>query len=83
MRFLVDILLFVGALFLPWWLVLLTASALFFVFPRFYELFFVAMCIDLLYGLPVDRFGNFQFVLSLGALFLYFALDFAKRRMRV
>jgi hypothetical protein len=83
MRFFADILLFGSALFLPWWSVLLAAATLFFVFPRFYELFFLALFIDLLYGVPVAHFGNFQFVLSLFSAVLYLLFAFVKRRMRI
>lgn len=83
MRILCDILLFATALFLPWWFALLAASALFFVFGRFYELFLFAFFADLLYAGVPTRFGGFPFVLSALSLFLFFALSAIQRRVRV
>lgn len=83
MRITVDILLFLSALFLPWWLVLLCASGLFFLFDRFYELLAVALLMDLLHGTSLERFSEFQFVLSAAAVVLFLLLAFVKRRMRV
>lgn len=83
MRVLCDILLLGAAFFLPWWLALLAASALFFVFGRFYELFLFAFLADLLYAGESERFGGFSFVLSVFSLLLFFALSAIKRRIRV
>lgn len=82
-RFFADLLLVIIAALLPWWLVLPCAAAFFFVFENYIELVLAAFFIDLLYGAPLPRFHNFQFVLSLGAVFLSVLLTFVKRRMRV
>ncbi len=78
-----DLLLLMAAFFLPWWVVLLYGVGLFFVFDRFFELFFVAFLMDLIYAVPLPRFGRFEFVLSLGSVLLYFILTVIKRRMRI
>ena len=83
MRVLVDILLVLGALLLPWWLALAVSVGFFFVFPRFYELLFIALLIDLLYGIPLERFKDFQFVLSLSTGVLFLLLTTFKKRMRI
>lgn len=67
----------------PWWVTFLAATALFFVFPNFYELIAAGMLLDLLYGAPVPRLFGFQFALSLFALLLFILLGAVKRRMRV
>ncbi len=82
MRALCDILLLAAVLFLPWWFTLIAASALFFVFGRFYELFLFAFLADLLYA-GTSSFGGFPFVLSTVALFLFLVLSWVKRRIRV
>lgn len=82
-RVVADLLLMTGAFFLPWWVVLLCASVLFFVFDRFFELFFLAFLMDLLYAVPLARFGQFEFVLSLASVPLYGILVFIKKRMRI
>lgn len=80
-RALADMLLAMAAFFLPWWVMLLFAAALFFLFDAFVELFFAAFLIDLLYGSVLPRFLGFEFALSLGSALLYLLLTFLKRRM--
>lgn len=83
MRILANILLFLGVLFLPWWLVLLVAVWCFFLFPRFHELFWYAFLADLLYAAPQDRFFGFEFALSLITVVLIVVLTLVKKQMRV
>ena len=78
-----DALLIIAALYLQWWIVLICACLLFFVFDGFVEIFLAALFMDLLYGSPLSRFGDFQFVLSLGALCVYILLTVLKKRMRI
>ena len=78
-----DALLIIAALYLQWWLVLLCSCLLFFVFDTFVEIFLAALFMDLLYGSPLSRFGDFQFILSLGALCVFVLLTVAKKRMRI
>ncbi|KKW11686.1 MAG: hypothetical protein UY50_C0008G0012 [Parcubacteria group bacterium GW2011_GWA2_49_9] len=82
-RLLADLLLIGMAALLPWWLVLLSAAVLFFVFEKYVEFMLIALFSDLLYGAPLPRFFDFQFVLSLGAVFLSVLFTFVKKRMRV
>ncbi len=82
-RAVADILLVAAAFFLPWWVVLLCAGILFFAFDRFFEFFFIAFLMDLLYAVPLSRFGRFEFVLSLASIPLYGILMFVKKRMRM
>lgn len=81
-RIVADILLMIAAFLLPWWIVLLCAAALSLVFNRFFELLLVAFLMDLLYAVPLQRFGGFEFVLSLASVPLYFIFSFIKSRMR-
>ena len=83
MRIVADLILLLAAFLLPWWLVLLCTAGLFFLFERFYELFLVALLLDLLYGVPIPQLYNFEFVLSVGAVVLFLALSAVKKRMRV
>ncbi|HBV01779.1 MAG TPA: hypothetical protein DEF00_05375 [Candidatus Taylorbacteria bacterium] len=83
MRAIADFLLITAAFLLPWWVVLLCAAALFFVFERFFELFLVAFLMDLLFAVPLPRFGRFEFVLSFGSVFLYLILNAIKKKMRI
>lgn len=81
-RVVADVLLIGAVLFLPWWVVILCAIALFFLFDRFFELFLAAFLMDILYAVPLPRFGTFEFVLSLCSVALYFLLTIIKRRIR-
>ncbi|TSC58241.1 MAG: hypothetical protein Greene041679_142 [Parcubacteria group bacterium Greene0416_79] len=82
-RFLADAFLFIGALFLPWWVTLPVGFLFFFLFEPFYEVLLLAFFLDALYGVPTPRFGGFQFMLSTATLLLYFAARFIKGRMMV
>lgn len=77
-----DMLLIIAALFLPWWFTVLFACALFFMFDAFIEILIVALLMDVLYGIQLSRFGNVQFVLSLGTFVVFILLTFLKKRMR-
>ena len=83
LRALADFLLIIAAVLLPWWVVLLCVIALFFMFERFFELFLMAFLMDLLYAVPLPRFGRFEFVLSFGSVLLYLILASIKKRMRI
>jgi hypothetical protein len=82
-RIIADLLLVSAAFFLPWWFALFSGAALFFLFDRFFELFLIAFLMDLLYAIPLPRFGSFEFVLSLFSVAMYVLLTFLKRRMRL
>ncbi|MDO8594852.1 MAG: hypothetical protein Q7R93_05085 [bacterium] len=83
MRIIADVLLIVAVFLLPWWLTLSCAAVLFFVFDRYYELFFTALLLDLLYAAPLERFAGFEFALALISVPLLVALSFVKKRMRL
>ncbi len=82
-RILADILLFASALFLPWWITILAAFACFFLFQYFVELIIIGFLLDVLFGVPLPRFGGFQFVLSVISVLFFGVGTFLKRRMRV
>jgi hypothetical protein len=82
MRVFCDIFLLAAVFFLPWWFMLIAASALFFVFSRFYELFLFAFLADLLY-VGASPLGGSPFVLSTVALLLFFSFSWVRRRIRV
>ena len=82
-RILADALLVAFALFLPWFATLALGSLFFFFFDSFFELIVAGFLMDLLFGVPLLRFGGFQFVLSLGALLLTLVLYPLRARMRI
>ena len=78
----VDILLFAGVFLLPWWAVLLSSIALFFVFEHFVEMLIAALLMDFIYAVSLPRFLDFEFVLSLLSVVLYSGLTVVKKRVR-
>ena len=80
-RFLADILTVLVAFLFPWWVAFILAAALCFVFGRYYELLFLALLLDLLYGGTGTRFGGFPFILSALALVLFPLFHQVRKRM--
>ncbi|HCB35135.1 MAG: hypothetical protein A2W52_04865 [Candidatus Taylorbacteria bacterium RIFCSPHIGHO2_02_49_25] len=81
-RIITDALLIAAVFILPWWAVLLSGAIFFFLFEYFLEMLFAALLLDLLYGVPLSRYGGFAFVVSLISVSLYIVLSALKRRMR-
>ena len=55
-RIILDILLFVAVFIVPPWLVLLVASLCLFLFKDFYEIIFLGIIMDFLFGVPTQFF---------------------------
>jgi len=70
------------SLILPWWLFLLIGMLMAFVFSNFYELFFMAFFLDLLYGAPSGKFFGFRFFLTLLAVIILITTTMSKHRLK-
>lgn len=81
-RVFADCLLFASVFFLPWWIVFIFASVSFFMFNDYYELLGAGFILDFMYGIPLSRYGEFQFIFSLSSLALFFLFSSLKKRMR-
>ncbi|OHA25720.1 MAG: hypothetical protein A3D52_01505 [Candidatus Taylorbacteria bacterium RIFCSPHIGHO2_02_FULL_44_36] len=72
----------VASLILPWWLFLLIGISMAFVYRNFYELLFMAIFLDLLYGAPSGKFLGFRFALTLLAAIILVITTILKRRLK-
>lgn len=72
----------VVSLILPWWLFLLIGLSVALVYRNFYELFFMALFLDLLYGAPSEKFFGFRFALTILAAIILTATAILKRRLK-
>ncbi|TSC67618.1 MAG: hypothetical protein CEO19_141 [Parcubacteria group bacterium Gr01-1014_73] len=71
-----------ASLILPWWLFLLIGLLMTFVYRNFYELFFIAIFLDLLYGAPSGKFFGFRFALTLLAIIILATAAISKQRLK-
>ncbi len=81
-RIIIDILLFLSVFF--WGPVLPMIGALFFVyyFESFYEIMFVGLIIDILYGSPLMHLGGFSSIMMFIAVILFISSIFIKKRLK-
>lgn len=82
-RIIADITLFLTVLYAPWWLASIAVFWSTVYFKSFYEAFFFGILFDMLYGASIASFHGFHFVFSSASLFLIFAVDFVKEKVRV
>lgn len=67
--------------FAPWWCSFALYIVGLFLFERYFEGIFALLLIDLLYGIPEDKFYNFPLVSTLFATIFYFVISWLKRRL--
>ena len=81
-RIILDILLLLSAIIMPFWFTVIFALILLFYFERFYEIIPIFFLIDLLYGVPEQRFLTVVIVSLLIAIVVYFLSDILKNKLR-
>jgi len=79
-RILINISIFLSALFLPWWITLIFILLLVFSFIA-PEILVWGFFIDVLYAAPVAPFLGFEFIFTFFFLFLYFVAHYLKKRL--
>lgn len=52
------------------------------IYRNFYELFFMALFLDLLFGAPSGKFFGFRFALTLFAVIILATMGILKRRLK-
>lgn len=81
-RIFIDLLIFLSAFFLPWYVPLLLAVGCFFYFPVFLELIAVGILIDSLYNVSDTSLVSFHFAATIGTIAAYVAFTILKKRLR-
>lgn len=75
LRIAADLLLVFAVSTLPAWVVMLSASFFFFVFPRYGELIVAGFVIDALFGAPSSFLFGFQYIYTALAVILYIGMS--------
>jgi hypothetical protein len=81
-RIIIDCVLLFLVFMTPWWVSMLIAAVCVFIFHIFYEIIILGLIIDSLYNMPVARFHNIQFVVTIGAIVLLLISVYIKGRVR-
>ncbi len=81
-RILVDALLFLAVLLLPPFVPIIIALCLLYYFESFYEIIFVGLFIDTIYGRPLSNFYNFSYLMTFISVVLFVSSIFAKKRLK-
>lgn len=82
-RILADLALLVSVVLLNFWITLVGAMAAIFYFKNFYEAIAIGIMIDLLYGVPLERFFHIPYMATIIFVVLYAAAHELKQLMRV
>lgn len=82
-RLLADCVMILSVLFLPWWAVIILGSVFFMTFDSYYEFLFFALLSDVLFSVPLARFGGFEAVQVVLSVVLFGCLSLIKKRVRV
>lgn len=78
----VDIVIVISIFFFPLWASFALIIAALFYFKNFYEAIVAGVLLDMLYGVPLERFFNIQWATTLLFLFAYFTINYIKRYTR-
>ncbi len=80
-RIISDIFLSISIFVLPSWFLLLVSIACLFIFENFYEILFLGVILDSLFGLP-ERFFPIPAVYTFLAVLLFVLVNFLKKHLR-
>jgi hypothetical protein len=80
-RMIVDIILIVGVFTVPWFALVVAIITTCFL-PRFYELLFVGIVIDVFFGMPHTTWHGMAYWATLIAVIFFFSIRFIKSRLR-
>ena len=81
-RIIFDIVLLFSILFGNWIVASIIGLIGIALFNRFYEAIFAGLLLDILYGIPTIRFGGFEYIHTIGAIFIYVVSQYIKPRIR-
>lgn len=82
LRVVLDILLFLSLILLPWWLTTLIVVALLFYFPKFYEAIFAGFFMDAVFATSTSTLADFQFFFTTLYILLFIIFEVLKPHIR-
>ncbi len=81
-RILLNIVIIFSVFYFPWWIVALLSLFGVFLFNRFYEIFFIGLFIDMLYGVKADKFYGMWFIFTVIFTIMYILAKRLKKNIR-
>lgn len=81
-RIFCGIVLFIVAIVSPWWLGVTLALYFFFIFNSYYELIFLGLLFDILYGFRIGESMARRLTFFLASIFLFIVLSSFKKYLR-
>jgi len=81
-RIILDIILLLSVLFLPWWITIILALALVFYFKLYYEFIIAAVLTDMLYGVPKAWLFDLAIMYTTFSIVLFILVQWIKTRLR-
>jgi len=81
-RILINGILLLSVLFSPWWVPIFLGIVAVFLMRRFYEIVGWGIFYDLLYSTPDIAVFGFHFFFTLGAIIIFYSVEFAKSKTR-
>ncbi len=81
-RILLNIAIISSMFYLPWWVVIILALPGVFLFDGFYEIFFVGLLLDVLYGVKAEEFYGIWFVFTIIFTIIYITIKRLKKNIR-
>ncbi|KKS44558.1 hypothetical protein A3I25_02015 [Candidatus Nomurabacteria bacterium RIFCSPLOWO2_02_FULL_42_17] len=81
-RILANIALLVAVLWLPFWVTVLLVLVGLFYFRNYYEALIALLLIDLIYGVPLARWGGWPLVSFSIGIVLFIGAEILKRRLK-
>jgi len=79
-RIIFDIILLGAIFYAPWWFVVVLAFVGAFFWPPYFEIFFIGILLDILYGASAFPLGGVYGIL--GAIAIFFIASYAKKAVR-
>lgn len=81
-RIIFSLALFSAMFFLPFYFLIILAIIGLFLFQKYYEALFILLFADLLFGTKQSAFLNVVYVYSIIGIFLFFMIEFLKKKLR-
>lgn len=81
-RILLDIVIVLSVFYLPWWISAILVAIGAFFFDKFYEIFFIGLLLDILYGVKTEKFYGVWFIFTVVFTLIYIIIKYFKKNIR-
>ncbi len=80
-RIVVGIIMFCCVMWGYWWLTWCLAIGLLFYYPNYFEIIFLGIFYDALYGVAIPEFWNIEYIFTISSIILFILAFFLKKRL--